>query len=292
MKLKYRTPQDNEAGAAVTGCGTIHISEIQATLKKLTEDLGFPFDLNNYTLGSTGKREYSGDIDLVIDDQWWLDGHLALKQKLDSLFGTECVKRNGGMVHLKYPIVGFDKTKNGSIPRTGFVQIDFNLGDVEWEKFYHYSPGENSCYKGAHRNLAIAAITYAVRRVNSVEIDSYGRPLKQIRWKWGPKGLIYVMKMSKIDVRSGIWMRKQGEQILKGPYRDPRDIARFIFPIDGVEGDLSSLESIMGAVKRNYSQDEQELIWKRMAENFNDWKDGKSFIYPVEIGKYFPANDK
>jgi len=57
MDLKYKTLPINEAGTAVQGCGTIHISEIQTTLTKLSDELGFPFDLNDYTVGSTGKTE-------------------------------------------------------------------------------------------------------------------------------------------------------------------------------------------------------------------------------------------
>jgi ribonucleoside-diphosphate reductase beta chain len=37
---------------------------------------------------------------------------------------------------------------------------------------------------------------------------------------------------------------------------------------------------------------EQEKVWRRSAMNFSDWSDGKNFLYPEEISKYFPADDK
>jgi hypothetical protein len=48
----------------------------------------------------------------------------------------------------------------------------------------------------------------------------------------------------------------------------------------------------MAAVKRNYGMTDCERIWKRSAANFHDWKDGRNFLYPEEISKYFPTDDK
>lgn len=292
MDLKYKTLPISEAGTAVQGCGTIHISEIQPTLTKLSDDLEFPFDLNNYTLGSTGKKEYSGDIDLVLDNKWWGHGSKALKENLDALFGKNNVKMYGAMVHLKYPIVNYDKSKDKRQPRTGFVQIDFNFGDSAWERFYHFSPGDKSAYKGAHRNLALAAITFAVNKQEAEEKDSYDRPVWEIRYKWSPKGFAKVKRVSLKDERSGVWMKKRDDTIVEGPFFDPAVIAKIIFPKDGTENDLSSLENIMSAVYRNYDKSQQEAIWERMASNFSDWRDGKDFVYPPEIDRYFPTNDK
>lgn len=292
MELKYKVPPENEAGTAVQGCGVIHIHEIQPTLTKLSNDLEFPFDLNDYTLGSTGKKEYSGDIDLVLDNKWWVYGSKALKEDLDGIFGKENVKIQGSMVHLKYPIVNYNEKQDKRKPRTGFVQIDFNFGDTEWEKFYHYSPGSESAYKGAHRNLALAAITFAVNKTDADEKDSYDRPVWEIRWKWSPKGFVKVRRVSLKDSRTGNWMKKREDVVIEGPHFSPEQIARILFPKDGVISDLNSLETIISAVKRNYSLDEQELIWQRMASNFRDWRDGKDFVYPSEIDRYFSINDK
>lgn len=292
MKLKYHTLPTNLGGGAVSGCGTIHKSEICATLTRLSSDLGFSFDLNDYIIGSTGKKEYSGDIDLVLDNKLYSHDSAKLRSHLEELFGKENVARHGNMIHLRYPIVGYNFLLNGALPRTGFVQIDFNLGNAVWEKVYHYSPGDDSEYKGAHRNLAIAAITTVADATYSSILDGYDRPAEQIRWKFSPNGLIKVKRISVRESNTGIWKRKQEDIVLQKPVLDAKEIAKILFPVDGTENDLHSLETIMLAVKRNFGMVDQERIWRRCAENFYNWPDGRNFDYPEEISKYFPTNDK
>ena len=94
------------------------------------------------------------------------------------------------------------------------------------------------------------------------------------------------------DDRAGIWKRKQEDTVSDGPYFDSEFIAQTLFCKDGKSSDIGSLETLISAVKRNYSLSEQERIWKRMAENFRDWSDGKFFLYPSEIDRYFSSNDK
>lgn len=287
MKLNYKTVPPSEGGTAVAGCGTIHKSEIQATLTKLSDELEFPFDLNDYILGSTGKSEYSGDIDLVIDTNYWKPVDLgSLRVKLEELFGKENVERNGAMLHLKYPIVGFDATLDERKPRTGFVQVDFNFGDADWERFYHYSPGEASEYKGAHRNLMMAAITTVVDIIRSDAVDGYNRPVLMYRWKFGPNGLIRVRRDSVKEKHTFVWKKKQTDTTIYGPYTNPAEIAKYLLPEDGTPADFVSMESLMDAIKRNFGMVDQERIWRRTASNFIDWRDGKYFLYPPEISKY------
>lgn len=287
MKLNYITTPESEGGAAVPGCGTIYLSEVHPTLIKLSDELELPFDLNDFTIGSTGKSEYSGDIDVVIDDKWWGHGIPKFRENLVTLFGSHDVARNGTMLHIKYPIVGFDASKDDRKPRTGFVQVDFNFGNYEWEKFYHFSPGSNSAYKGAHRNLAIGSLCATVdTNITRSELDSFGRPIAIVRWKYGPNGFSRILRHS--VKTNGKWIKKQTDTILKGPFFDPYDIIEALFPVNSKLTDLDSLESIMDAVCRNFDLEQREKIWKRMAGNFYDWSDGKNFNYPPEISKYLP----
>ncbi len=299
MKLRYISTPTDLGGAAVSGCGTIHQSEIKETLNKLSTELLLPFDLNEYTLGSTGKREYSGDIDLVVDTGWWHQGIGEFRAILEGRVGKENVSRHGGMLHIKYPIVNYNFAYKEALPRTGFVQIDFNFGDVEWEKLYHYSAGDNSEYKGGHRNLLIAAICSAVNvepGPNPYPEDAdclwvQDRPISTIRWKFGPNGLFRVNRVSQKD-RNGVWMRKQKDIDLEGPYKTAWDIRNILFLYNSYKDDLDSLETLMAAVKRNYGMTDQERVWKQAALNFYDWPQGRLFEYPEEIAKYLPTSDK
>lgn len=291
MNLDYIVQPTDLGGTAVPGCGTIHQSEIKATLTKLSDDLEFPFDFNDYIIGSTGKREYSGDIDVVLDSKWWDHGVTAFRDNLEQVFGKESVARNGDMLHLRYPIIGYEPLHNKCLPRTGFVQIDFNLADYEWDKFYHYSHAE-SAYKGGHRNLMISAICSKTHMdILDHTPDSFNRPISTIRWKWGSNGLIRVQRTSAKD-RDGNWMRKQKDEVLTLPYKDPADIADILFPDDGAVDDMLSMETLMAAVKRNFGMVDQERVWKGSARNFSDWNQGKMFHYPLEISRYFLPNDK
>ena len=52
-------------GGAMAGVGAIHADEIEPTLDSLEKVLGI--DLKNNTLGSVGKKEFSGDIDIALE---------------------------------------------------------------------------------------------------------------------------------------------------------------------------------------------------------------------------------
>lgn len=277
-------------GTAVSGCGTIHQTEIKDTLAELTEDLELPFDLNNYTLGSTGKREYSGDIDLVIDNKLWTGGVTEFRQKLEEIFGKENVARNGDMLHLKYPIVMYKEDLQEAKPRTGFVQIDFMFGNALWKQFYHYSD-ENSEYKGAHRNLMLAAVCSELNTHPSPAIREGGEFAAIIRWKWGANGFIQVDRHSVKD-KHGHWKRKQEDTDLAGPFTNPYTIVNILFPASRSTNVLNSMETIMAAVKENYGMVDCERVWRRSASNFYDWPQGRLFEYPPEIAAYLPPNDK
>jgi len=293
MKLNYIELPESEGGSAVAGCGTIHKSEIKPTLDMLSIDLNLPFNLNEYTLGSTGKRDYSGDIDVVIDNNWWTEGPGAFREKLDLKFGKDKVTRNGDLVHLKYPIIHYNSSLTECKPRTGFVQVDFNFGNVEWEKFYHFSPGEKSAYKGAHRNLAISAVSAVVGSLKSPEKDAQGRPVQNIRWTFGSHGFRKVMRRSIQNEKTGDWLKKQQDTVLIGPYFDPNTIAELLFEDENAnENDLVSLETILAAVDKYCGLVEKEQIYKRMAGNFMDWNQGKLFSYPEEISRYLLQDDK
>lgn len=292
MDLKYKMVPPSEGGGALPNCGTIHIDEINPTLDNLANDLELPFDLQSFLVGSTGKKTYSGDIDVVMDDRWW--GHTLedLRSNLIELYGEENVKRHADILHLRYPIAHYDSSKIGRLPRTGYVQIDFYFGNIEWERFYHYSPGNNSGYKGSHRNLSMSAVCAEVNTSKSTEVDTYNRPVYTVRWKWGPKGFFKVTRLSVRDKITGVWKKKQVDEVLEGPYIDPAFVSKILFPLDGSSTDLESLETIMLAVKRNYGLVDQERIWRKIAENVQGSSDWNYFEYPPEISAYLDIKDK
>lgn len=102
-------------------------------------------------LGSTGRKETSGDLDLGIDETK-ITKDVLIQQLLKRGVKAEDIKKSGDSVHLKTPILG-DKSN-------GFVQTDFMFGDPEFQKFSLVADGD-SAYKGVHRALLLASIAKA-----------------------------------------------------------------------------------------------------------------------------------
>jgi len=101
-------------------------------------------------LGSTGRKDTSGDLDLGIDETK-ITKDVLIQQLLKRGIKAEDIKKSGDSVHLKTPIIG-DKSN-------GYVQTDFMFGDTEFQKFA-LNTGESD-YKGVHRALLLASIAKA-----------------------------------------------------------------------------------------------------------------------------------
>jgi hypothetical protein len=101
-------------------------------------------------LGSTGRKETSGDLDLGIDETK-ITKDVLIQQLLKRGIKAEDIKKSGDSVHVKTPILG-DKSN-------GYVQTDFMFGDPEFQKFA-LNTGESD-YKGVHRAILLASIAKA-----------------------------------------------------------------------------------------------------------------------------------
>jgi hypothetical protein len=114
-------------------------------LEKLTG-----LNLVDNMLGSTGRKETSGDLDLGIDETK-ITKDVLIQQLLKRGIKAEDIRKSGDSVHVKTPILG--DTSNG------FVQTDFMFGDPEFQKFA-LNTGESD-YKGVHRAILLASIAKA-----------------------------------------------------------------------------------------------------------------------------------
>ena len=138
---------------------------------------------NPVTLGSVGKKDFSGDIDIAIDetglknpDDWGLDPQVIseyynkmLKRARTStpqqvmrraiitaiadyindnsdLITTNSKSAGEGMMFSQFGQIGADGKPNGKT-----VQIDTNFGNVDWLKFAYYSDSYAGNVKGLHR---------------------------------------------------------------------------------------------------------------------------------------------
>ena len=181
------------------------------------------------TLGSVGKKESSGDLDIAVDENaiskddlyhklidWVKSQGVPNDQIINSKsFKNGWVDRSGVSVHFKVPIKGK--------PQLGFVQTDFMFtDDLDWMKFSMFSPGDSSRFSGADRNLLMSSIA------KSLPGD--------IKYSW-QKGLI---------------KRSTGESIS----RDPDKIAKMLLGSKSSADNLDSVETIMAAIGSDRSRAE------------------------------------
>lgn len=249
-------------GGAMPGVGAIHISEIEPTLEKLEKSLGI--DLKNFTLGSVGKRQFSGDIDVAINlkPEELKDFAAKLEQDPNIL---DVQKSSVFMTKVK--IENFDQEKSDGRPRTGFVQIDFMPGDPGWMKTYYHSPTEKeSMYKGVFRNLLVASIAGQLDKKSTKETTDDGRPLKQQRWMFSPRdGLVRVERTPVPKANGTGYTKKNKNEIIGKAYRDADSIAKAL-KLDSA-ADINSYESLKAAIEKNYSPVLVQRILKDFVNN-------------------------
>jgi hypothetical protein len=193
----------------------INQTDVKTTLQWLEQMVDL--DLINNTLGSTGLKPTSGDLDVAVDASQITPEQLVaeltqwcVSQKLNP---QEYIKKGGNQVHFKTPIIGN--------PNNGYVQTDFMfMKDVGIGKFFLSAPG-NSEYKGADRNILINSLA---------------------------KALGY-----KLDQRRGI-INRANEEVIE---TDPDKIAKLLLNPGATKDNLYSVETIVQALKNDPKKDEK-----------------------------------
>jgi hypothetical protein len=193
----------------------INQTDVKPTLAWLDEMLP-GLDLQNNTLGSTGIKSTSGDLDLAIDSTQVTKDQLEyrLKQWATShgLRSEDYVRKSGTAVHFLTPITGR--------PDRGYVQTDFMfLQNVPWSKFVLGAMPADSQYKGRERNVLMNSIA-----------KSLGYKLNQI---------------------AGIADRATNQVISD----DPDAVAKMLLNKQATREDLASVETIMSALERDPKRD-------------------------------------
>ena len=250
-------------GGAMAGVGAIHADEIGPTLDKLEKILGI--DLKNNTLGSVGKKEFSGDIDIALDIK--TEDLPAFVKKLESIPEVLDIAKSS-VIMTKVKIADYDPNKQvQGKPRTGYVQVDFMPGDPGWLKTFYHAPHEkDSKYKGVFRNILVSSIAAHLDRKDSAQKISDGRPVQAERFMWSPTdGLIRVLRTPEPNKKGDGYTKKNNNKIIDGPYKDPNDIAK-VLKLDSAD-DLYSYETLRKAMDKNYPSELVNSILRDFADN-------------------------
>lgn len=202
-------------GRAVTQ--RINQTDVKSTLAWL-EELVPGLDLQGNTLGSTGIKSTSGDLDIAVDSQQvtkeQMVAQLTRWAQSHGFKPEEWVRKSGTAVHFKTPI-------NGR-PDSGYVQTDFMfLQNVPWSKFVLGAMPADSKYKGRERNVLMNSIA-----------KSMGYKLNQI---------------------AGIADRATNKVITD----DPDAVAKMLLSKTATRQDLASVESILQALSTDPKREEK-----------------------------------
>lgn len=250
-------------GGAMPGVGAIHIDEIEPTLDALQKVLGI--DLKNNTLGSVGKKEFSGDIDIALEIK--PEDIPAFVEKLKNVPEVLDIAKSS-VIMTKVKIADYDPNKKvEGKPRTGYVQVDFMPGDPGWLKTYYHAPHEkDSKYKGVFRNILISSIAAHLDKKESKERLPDGRAMQSERYMWSPTdGLVRIVRTPVPNKKGDGYTKKNDNKIIDGPYKNPDEIAK-ILKLNSAD-DLYSYESLRNAMNKNYSPELNQAIMKDFAEN-------------------------
>ena len=259
---KTTRPEILSEGGSMPGVGAIHIDEINPTLIPLEKELGI--DLRNNALGSVGKREFSGDIDVALNiDTDKIPEFVERLKKSSQIMDIA----KSSVIMTKVKIMDFDENKDDGRPRTGYVQVDFMPGDPDWLKTYYHSPNEkDSQYKGVYRNLMIASIAGEYKVENSEETIDDGRPLQSKRFMFSPRdGLVRVLRRPVPKKTGDGYTKKNNNKIIAGPWKSADDIAKNL-GLDNGE-DLYSYETLVKVIKKNLSPEDQKNIFTAFTNN-------------------------
>ena len=193
----------------------INQADVKPTLAWL-EQLVPGLDLLNNTLGSTGIKDTSGDLDIAVDaskvSKEQLQHRLEQWAISHGFKPQEWVRKSGTAVHFKTPITGR--------PDLGYVQTDFMLmNNVPWSKFVLGAMPADSKFKGRERNVLMNSLA-----------KSMGYKLNQI---------------------AGIADRATNKLITD----DPDRVAKLLLNKTATRQDLASVESILQAISTDPQRD-------------------------------------
>lgn len=142
-------------GNSHEGVSPIPLDRIDDTVAPLGEHLNVPFfDLKEGYLGSTGKKQQSNDIDLVLPESSFSKDDVVAR--LREALGDQNVRiLPSGIISAKVQQAG----------KKDFAQVDLMIGDPEWSKFAFHSPDEGeSEYKGLYRSQLLRAVAKSLRQ--------------------------------------------------------------------------------------------------------------------------------
>ncbi|MCK5342504.1 MAG: hypothetical protein KAR20_03820 [Candidatus Heimdallarchaeota archaeon] len=294
MKLDEITPKKGGYALKSSGVTRVKKADIAATIKHASKLSRVPTkDLHK--IGSTGKTETSGDIDLAVDVNEY--DPMTIHNRMITKLGEDKCTYNRGTKVASYAIPIRGDKKNG------FVQVDFMYTtNPEWAKFSYFSAGENSKYKGAVRAILLTSIAASIQEpgTDHFEYDpdtqdliiragrtvDLGQGLRRIFQHRGKKkdGSGYLKSMKSIDIDKFKEMFpdveiKGGQVIID----DPQKVLTILFGSGVKPSDVESAEQIIQLIKKKFDDEKQATIFKKATDRARSVRD--KMRLPPEMSK-------
>ncbi len=256
-------------GKAFLDVQPVHKSRIQTIVNHVIDQL--PCVSDYALLGSTGKKEYSGDIDIAVSCYFE-----TLMGQAVNAFGEENVNLQGRAFYMIYLRVDIDGTP---------AQVDLACGNVKVLQFTQFAPHlGDSAYGGKERTELLKAVAKARSEVavrnNEVVARSgftlhYGYLELSSRWRAKKKNAEgYVKKMVTCnDV--GAWQLKYPKLkfMPKQFYIDVNTIAFLMFNWALETELLNTYEGVSAIIALSaVLDDKRDLIWQLYTDRLDEIK--------------------
>lgn len=250
----------------------IERKDISKTIEYVSRLTSIPVS-DLHPLGSVGKLQISGDIDLAVDITIY--DPKRIHETLLNVIGPDCGKYNAGTNIGSYAIPIAGAADNG------LVQVDLMyVANVEWAKFFYFSPGDKSQFKGAIRNILLSAIasTHKEPNMDAFVYDDNGDWLVRVGWGISPQiGLKRMFQLRSKSEITGKWlkaMKNVEPQEIMYAYPDlafnglhfifdnPQDVVTFLFREHDVRPtDVETSEQVIVLIQRVFSPERTEQIF-------------------------------
>lgn len=243
-------------------------------------------NLHQAMLGSAGKSETSGDIDLNLETTAYDQAQVA--RQLSKFIPDDHIKARPGtsQIFTAIPILG-DPTK-------GYVQVDFMFGDFKWQEFSYWSaPKIDDVVWGAYTETGFKGLyrTEYLKALTAYNSDWVLEDKGQVIARVGPtffhdRGLVWRYRLRP--------MRKDGkgrvqafQEVTEAEFlalypgsltatrdvmSDPTEVIKFLLDSYADVHDASTLEALVRRVRRIYGSDQVRTIGKIFRERLSNLK--------------------
>lgn len=214
-------------GGAAMNCDRINREHVYPTFKKfcLTVLGKIPHEGPDTILGSAGKKETSGDIDVALDTRLTPSQVCMVLEDIGIAYKT-----GKGFDQIWTEFQQYDD--NGPIYKT--VQIDLMFGKLDWLKFAYWAPNpEDTKFTAHHRSVLLAAI---IRYTKERKLEDGGVETYVINWGSG----IWTKKRYEYINRKGELAEKQIKSD-KPIFTKPEDVVRLLSESTGVAWEMGDL---------------------------------------------------